>query len=246
MGYLENLTSGHIGLIVGVIAILVIITVWSFVKKRTVRGSGFPIDIAPSETESINEAIGVLPDAGDAGDKPTTIILPEDPKPYNADVRPVEALNADARPVEALNADARPVEASNAMEHLGQLNETMNPSFLEVAHEERIAASEPQIAGEVPEPVATVQVGNEENTAPAAPVEKKATRKRVKKETVDNKAKKPAKTSKPKTDGKKATRVVKPAAKTGVAETKKAKTTKTKAKTSKTTTAAKKVSKKGK
>lgn len=236
MGYLENLTSGHIGLIVGVIAILVIITVWSFVKKRTVRGSGFPIDIAPSETESINEAIGVLPDAGDAGDKPTTIILPEDPKPYNADVHPVEALNA----------GVRPPEASNAMEHLGQLNETMNPSFLEVAHEERIAASEPQIAGEVPEPVATVQVGNEENTAPATPVEKKATRKRVKKETVDNKAKKPAKASKLKTDGKKATRVVKPAAKTGVAETKKAKTTKTKAKTSKTTTAAKKVSKKGK
>ena len=236
MGYLENLTSGHIGLIVGVIAILVIITVWSFVKKRTVRGSGFPIDIAPSETESINEAIGVLPDAGDAGDKPTTIILPEDPKPYNADVRPVEASNA----------DVRPVEASNAMEHLGQLNETMNPSFLEVAHEERIAASEPQIAGEVPEPVATVQVGNEENTTPVAPVEKKATRKRVKKETVDTKAKKPTKASKPKTDGKKATRVVKPAAKTGVAETKKAKTTKTKAKTSKTTTAAKKVSKKGK
>lgn len=236
MGYLENLTSGHIGLIVGVIAILVIITVWSFVKKRTVRGSGFPIDIAPSETESINEAIGVLPDAGDVGDKPTTIILPEDPKPYNADVRPVEALNA----------DVRPVEASNAMEHFGQLNETMNPSFLEVAHEERNAASEPQIAGEVPEPVATVQVGNEENTAPVAPVEKKATRKRVKKETVDTKAKKPAKASKPKTDGKKATRVVKPAVKTGVAETKKAKTTKTKAKTSKTTTAAKKVSKKGK
>lgn len=230
MGYLENLTSGHIGLIVGVIAILVIITVWSFVKKRTVRGSGFPIDIAPSETESINEAIGVLPDAGDAGDKPTTIILPEDPKPYNADVRPVEA--------------------SNAMEHLGQLNETMNPSFLEAAHEERVAASEPQIAGEVPEPVATVQVGNEgntaENTAPVAPVEKKATRKRVKKETVDAKSKKPAKASKPKTDGKKAKRVVKPAVKTGVAETKKGKTTKAKAKTLKTTTAAKKVSKKGK
>lgn len=225
MGYLENLTSGHIGLIVGVIAILVIITVWSFVKKRTVRGSGFPIDIAPSETESINEAIGVLPDAGDAGDKPTTIILPEDPKPYNADVRPVEA--------------------SNAMERLGQLNETMNPSFLEAAQEERMAAREPQIAGEVPEPVATVQVGNEENTAentaPVAPVEKKATRKRVKKETVDTKAKKPAKASKPKTDGKKAKRVTKPVAKTGVAETKK-----TKAKTSKTTTAAKKVSKKGK
>lgn len=234
MGYLENLTSGHIGLIVGVIAILVIITVWSFVKKRTVRGSGFPIDIAPSETESINEAIGVLPDAGDAGDKPTTIILPEDPKPYNADIRPVEALNA----------DARPAEASNAMEHLGQLNETMNPSFLEAAHE-------PQIAGEVPEPVATVQVGNEENaaeetTAPVAPVEKKATRKRVKKETVDTKAKKPAKTGKSKTDGKKAKRVVKPTAKTGVAETKKAKTTKAKVKTSKTTTTAKKVSKKGK
>lgn len=242
MGYLENLTSGHIGLIVGVIAILVIITVWSFVKKRTVRGSGFPIDIAPSETESINEAIGVLPDAGDAGDKPTTIILPEDPKPYNADVHPVEALNA----------GVRPPEASNAMEHLGQLNETMNPSFLEVAHEERIAASEPQIAGEVPEPVATVQVGNEENTAEntasVAPVEKKATRKRVKKETVDAKAKKPAKASKPKTDGKKAKRVVKPAAKTGVAETKKVKPTKakTKTKTAKTTTAAKKVSKKGK
>lgn len=223
MGYLENLTSGHIGLIVGVIAILVIITVWSFVKKRTVRGSGFPIDIAPSETESINEAIGVLPDAGDAGDKPTTIILPEDPKPYNAEVRPTEA--------------------SNAMEHLGQLNETMNPSFLEAAQEERMAAREPQLAGEVPEPVATVQVGNEENTventAPVAPVEKKATRKRVKKETADTKAKKPAKASKPKTDGKTAKRVVKPAAKTGVAETKKAKT-------SKTTTAAKKVSKKGK
>lgn len=239
MGYLENLTSGHIGLIVGVIAVLVIITVWSFVKKRTVRGSGFPIDIAPSETESINEAIGVLPDAGDAGDKPTTIILPEDPKPYNADVHPVEALNA----------DVRPPEASNAMEHLGQLNETMNPSFLEVAHEERVAASEPQIAGEVPEPVATVQVGNEENTAPVAPVEKKATRKRVKKETVDTKAKKPTKADKSKTDGKKAKRVVKPTAKTGVAETKKAKTTKTKtvkAKTSKTTTAVKKASKKGK
>ncbi len=242
MGYLENLTSGHIGLIVGVIAILVIITVWSFVKKRTVRGSGFPIDIAPSETESINEAIGVLPDAGDAGDKPTTIILPEDPKPYNADVSPVEALNA----------DVRPAEASNAMEHLEQLNETMNPSFLEVAHEERMAAHEPQIAGEVPEPVATVQVGNEENsaenTASVAPVEKKATRKRVKKETVDTKAKKPAKTSKPKTDGKKAKRVAKPAAKTGVAESKKTKTTKAKAKvkTAKTTTAAKKVSKKGK
>lgn len=230
MGYLENLTSGHIGLIVGVIAILVIITVWSFVKKRTVRGSGFPIDIAPPETESINEAIGVLPDAGDAGDKPTTIILPEDPKPYNADVRPVEA--------------------SNAMGHLAQLNESMNPSFLEAAHEERMAAHEPQIAGEVPEPVATVQVGNEENTAEntasVAPVEKKATRKRVKKETVDTKAKKPAKTSKPKTDGKKAKRVAKPATKTGVAETKKAKTTKAKAKTAKTTTAAKKVSKKGK
>ncbi len=230
MGYLENLTSGHIGLIVGVIAILVIITVWSFVKKRTVRGSGFPIDIAPSETESINEAIGVLPDAGDAGDKPTTIILPEDPKPYNADVRPPEA--------------------SNAMEHLGQLNETMNPSFLEAAQEERMAAREPQIAGEVPEPVATVQVGNEENTAentaPVAPVEKKAIRKRVKKETVDTKAKKPTKASKPKTDGKTAKRVVKPAAKTGVAETKKAKTTKAKVKTPKTTTAAKKVSKKGK
>ena len=104
MDYLENLTSGHIGLIVGVIAILVIITVWSFVKKRTVRGSGFPIDIAPSEAESINEAIGVLPDAGDASDKPTTIILPEDPKPYNADVRPAEA--------------------SGALEHLGQLNDT--------------------------------------------------------------------------------------------------------------------------
>ena len=241
MGYLENLTSGHIGLIVGVIAILVIITVWSFVKKRTVRGSGFPIDIAPSETESINEAIGVLPDAGDAGDKPATIILPEDPKPYNADIRPVEALNA----------DVRPAEASNAMEHLGQLNETMNPSFLEAAHEERMAVSEPQIAGEVPEPVATVQVGNEENaaeetTAPVAPVEKKATRKRVKKETVDTKAKKPTKTGKSKTDGKKATRVVKPTTKTGVAETKKAKTTKAKAKTSKTTTTAKKVSKKGK
>ena len=234
MGYLENLTSGHIGLIVGVIAVLVIITVWSFVKKRTVRGSGFPIDIAPSETESINEAIGVLPDAGDVGDKPTTIILPEDPKPYNADVRPVEALNA----------DVRPPEASNAMEHLGQLNETMNPSFLEVAHEERVAASEPQIAGEVPEPVATVQVGNEENTAPVAPVEKKATRKRVKKETVDTKAKKPTKADKSKTDGKKAKRVVKPKAKTGVVETKKAKTTKTK--TSKTTTAVKKASKKGK
>lgn len=231
MGYLENLTSGHIGLIVGVIAILVIITVWSFVKKRTVRGSGFPIDIAPSETESINEAIGVLPDAGDAGNKPTTIILPEDPKPYNA--------------------DTRPVEASNAMEHLGQLNETMNPSFLEVAHEERMAAHEPQIAGEVPEPVATVQVGNEENaaeetTAPVAPVEKKATRKRVKKETADAKAKKPAKAGKSKTDGKKAKRVVKPTAKTGVAETKKVKTTKVKAKTAKTTTTAKKVSKKGK
>ena len=231
MGYLENLTSGHIGLIVGVIAILVIITVWSFVKKRTVRGSGFPIDIAPSETESINEAIGVLPDAGDAGDKPTTIILPEDPKPYNADVRPVEA--------------------SNAMERLGQLNETMNPSFLEAAHEERMSASEPQIAGEVPEPVTTVQVGNEENaaeetTAPVAPVEKKATRKRVKKETVDTKAKKPTKAGKSKTDGKKAKRVVKPTAKTGVAETKKAKTTKAKAKTAKTTTTAKKVSKKGK
>lgn len=239
MGYLENLTSGHIGLIVGVIAVLVIITVWSFVKKRTVRGSGFPIDIAPSETESINEAIGVLPDAGDVGDKPTTIILPEDPKPYNADVHPVEALNA----------DVRPPEASNAMEHLGQLNETMNPSFLEVAHEERVAASEPQIAGEVPEPVATVQVGNEENTAPVAPVEKKVTRKRVKKETVDTKAKKPTKADKSKTDGKKAKRVVKPTAKTGVAETKKAKTTKTKtvkAKTSKTTTAVKKASKKGK
>lgn len=231
MGYLENLTSGHIGLIVGVIAILVIITVWSFVKKRTVRGSGFPIDIAPSETESINEAIGVLPDAGDAGGKPTTIILPEDPKPYNA--------------------DARPVEASNAMERLGQLNETMNPSFLEAAHEERMVASEPQIAGEVPEPVATVQVGNEENaaeetTAPVAPVEKKATRKRVKKETVDTKAKKPTKAGKSKTDGKKAKRVAKPTAKTGVAETKKAKTTKAKAKTAKTTTTAKKVSKKGK
>lgn len=231
MDYLENLTSGHIGLIVGVIAILVIITVWSFVKKRTVRGSGFPIDIAPSEAESINEAIGVLPDAGDAGDKPTTIILPEDPKPYNADVRPAEA--------------------SGALEHLGQLNETMNPSFLEVAHEERMAAREPQIAGEIPEPVATVQVGNEENTAeettaPVAPVEKKATRKRVKKETVDTKAKKPTKTGKSKTDGKKVKRVTKPAAKTGVAETKKVKTTKAKAKTAKTTTTTKKVSKKGK
>ncbi len=243
MGYLENLTSGHIGLIVGVIAILVIITVWSFVKKRTVRGSGFPIDIAPSETESINEAIGVLPDAGDSGDKPTTIILPEDPKPYNAEIRPVEAPNA----------DVRPSEASNALEHLGQLNETMNPSFLEVAQEERAATHEPQLAGEVPEPVAAVQVGNEENTAeettaPVAPVEKKATRKRVKKETVDTKAMKPAKASKPKTDGKKPKRVTKPAAKTGVAETKKAKTTKAKAKvkTAKTATTAKKVSKKGK
>lgn len=231
MDYLENLTSGHIGLIVGVIAILVIITVWSFVKKRTVRGSGFPIDIAPSETESINEAIGVLPDAGDEGEKPTTIILPEDPKPYNADVRPAEV--------------------PGALKQLEQLNEAVNPSFLEVAQEERMAAREPQLAGEVPEPVATVQVGNEENaaeetTAPVMPVEKKATRKRVKKEPVDTKAKKPTKAGKSKTDGKKAKRVVKPATKTGVAETKKVKTTKAKVKTTKATTTAKKVSKKGK
>ena len=172
-----------------------------------------------------------MPDAGDAGDKPTTIILPEDPKPYNADVQPAEA--------------------SNALEHLGQLNEAMNPSFLEAAHEERVATPEPQIAGEIPEPVATVQVGNEENTAeetaaPVAPVEKKATRKRVKKETVDTKTKKPTKAGKSKTDGKKAKRVAKPAVKTGVVETKKVKTTKAKAKTAKTTTTAKKVSKKGK
>lgn len=212
MGYLENLTSGHIGLIVGVITILVIITVWSFVKKRTVRGSGFPIDIAPSETESINEAIGVLPDAGDEGGKPTTIILPEDPKPYNADVRPPEVPGALKEPE--------------------RLNETEYPNFLEIAHEARMAS-------DVPEPVATVQVGTEENTAYVAPVEKKATRKRVKKEPVDTKAKKPTKAGKAKADGKKDKRVGKPTAKTGVAETKKAKT-------AKATTAAKKVSKKGK
>lgn len=56
MSFIANLTSFQIGVIVGIVAIVVVATVWVLVHRHIVRGAGFTIDIAPVTLEPVEES----------------------------------------------------------------------------------------------------------------------------------------------------------------------------------------------
>lgn len=108
MNFAEKMTNAQVGLIIGAIAVIVILVVWRLVHKRMVRGSGFPIDIAPEEPKPVFADEHASISRADA--KPTVVILPEDPLPY---AKPI--LASEPIVVEAPAVDAAPVEPVKEM-----------------------------------------------------------------------------------------------------------------------------------
>lgn len=106
MNFAEKLTNAQVGLIIGAIAVIVILVVWRLVHKRIVRGSGFPIDIAPEEPKPV--LADEQPSISPADVKPTVVILPEDPLPYAKRILASEPITVDAPPADAAPADTTP------------------------------------------------------------------------------------------------------------------------------------------
>lgn len=106
MNFAEKLTNAQVGLIIGAIAVIVILVVWRLVHKRIVRGSGFPIDIAPEEPKPV--LADEQPSISPADVKPTVVILPEDPLPYAKRILASEPITVDAPPADAAPADITP------------------------------------------------------------------------------------------------------------------------------------------
>lgn len=106
MNFAEKLTNAQVGLIIGAIAVIVILVVWRLVHKRMVRGSGFPIDIAPEEPKPV--LADEQPSISQADVKPTVVILPEDPLPYVKPILASEPIVVDAPPADAAPADTTP------------------------------------------------------------------------------------------------------------------------------------------
>lgn len=113
MNFAEKLTNAQVGLIIGAIAVIVILVVWRLVHKRIVRGSGFPIDIAPEEPKPV--LADEQPSISPADVKPTVVILPEDPLPYAKRILASEPITVDAPPADAAPADTTPAEPVEEM-----------------------------------------------------------------------------------------------------------------------------------